>query len=152
VSSRNTATFTVPAPLWDTDPVLDALAARDIAQLFRLVQRETKVSQSHLGVATGLSQAQVSEIISGSRRVSSIDVLTRIASGLGMPSRARITLLLGERNRTTAPVAFEASSAEQQATEQELTARYGDVEAVYPSRTICSTTPPTSVPSAYPST
>ncbi|WP_239170379.1 DUF5919 domain-containing protein [Actinoplanes xinjiangensis] len=134
VSSRNTAVFAVPAPLWDTDPMLDALAARDIAQLFRLVQRETKVSQSHLGVAVGLSQAQVSEIIGGSRRVSSIDVLTRIASGLGMSSRARITLMLGDRNRTTATVPFEAGSAGQQTTDQEFTARYGDVEAVYPSR------------------
>ena len=78
--SPRTATpaFVIPDELWTGEPMLDALAARDIAQVFRLIQRETRVSQTHLGVATGLSQAQVSEIIGGTRRVSSIDVLTRI--------------------------------------------------------------------------
>src|SRR3954454_8901517 len=111
VSPRAATTFAVPAPVWETDAMLDALAARDIAQVFRFIQRETRVSQTHLGVATGLSQAQVSEIIGGTRRVSSIDVLTRIATGLRMPTEARIALLLGDRAHgifTTPPPRSEA--------------------------------------------
>ncbi|MGI5211574.1 helix-turn-helix domain-containing protein [Plantactinospora sp. CA-290183] len=89
--------FAVPDAVWKAPDMLEALAGRDIAQVFRLVQRATRASQTHLGLATGLSQAQVSEIISGGRRVASIDVLARIAAGLAMPNRARMTLFLGER-------------------------------------------------------
>jgi hypothetical protein len=135
VSTRAATTFAVPEQLWETDAMLEALAARDVAQIFRLIQRETRVSQTHLGVATGLSQAQVSEIIGGARRVSSIDVLTRITAGLCMPSDARVTLLLGDRSHLTTPaVPAQADPSTRDATEQALTRRYADVEAVYPSR------------------
>ncbi|MEU4557439.1 DUF5919 domain-containing protein [Actinoplanes sp. NPDC023936] len=113
--------------------MLTALAARDIAQVFRLIQRETSVSQTHLGVATGLSQAQVSEIIGGARRVSSIDVLTRISTGLLMPDAARMTLFLGERPRHPDPATTPSTHA-QAAADLHLTERFSDVEAVYPSR------------------
>ncbi|MEU4422912.1 DUF5919 domain-containing protein [Actinoplanes sp. NPDC024001] len=140
MSTRAAATFSVPEQLWETDAMLDALAARDIAQMFRLIQRETRVSQTHLGVATGLSQAQVSEIIGGSRRVSSIDVLTRISTGLCMPAEARVVLLLGDRSHsaTSAPSGdvFAAQPAPyvQGLAEEALIERFADVEAVYPSR------------------
>src|SRR3954454_14429379 len=111
VSPRAATTFAVPAPVWETDAMLDALAARDIAQVFRFIQRETRVSQTHLGVATGLSQAQVSEIIGGTRRVSSIDVLTRIATGLCMPTEARATFLLGDRTQGITTVSTPPSEA-----------------------------------------
>ncbi|SCE99205.1 DUF5919 domain-containing protein [Micromonospora chokoriensis] len=103
MSVRAATAFTVPPSLWDTTDMIDALAARDIARVFRLVQRATRASQTHLGVATGLSQAQISEIISGTRRVSSIDVLTRICTGLAMPGHARMTLLLGEHPSQATP-------------------------------------------------
>ncbi|GAA4939133.1 hypothetical protein GCM10025331_26320 [Actinoplanes utahensis] len=139
MSSRAGTTFSVPEHLWATDGMLDALAARDIAQVFRLIQRETRVSQTHLGVAIGLSQAQVSEIIGGSRRVSSIDVLTRISSGLCMPTDARVVLMLGDRSHGTAPTTTSsgdviATPYAQTLAEDALTERYADVEAVYPSR------------------
>jgi len=122
--------------------MLNALAARDIAQVFRLVQRETRASQTHLGVATGLSQAQVSEIIGGTRRVGSIDVLTRIATGLRMSDAARMALLLGERSYGRLPVAtpsggmmeFPATAYTRSSEDPGLTDRFSDVEAIYPSR------------------
>ncbi|MGC4813882.1 DUF5919 domain-containing protein [Micromonospora sp. DT228] len=112
--------------MWDTTDMLDALAARDVAQVFRLVQRATHASQTTVGVATGLSQAQVSEITSGARRVSSIDVLTRICTGLSMPRHARMTLLLGEREPAL-------DLAGQQADEA-VRDRCADVTAIYSSR------------------
>lgn len=134
MSPRAATTFAVPAPIWDTDAMLDALAARDVPQVFRLIQRETGVSQTHLGVATGLSQAQVSEIIGGTRRVSSIDVLTRIATGLSMPTAARVALLLGDRSHGVTDTPAPPAQAAPALAEEALTERFSDVEAIYPSR------------------
>jgi transcriptional regulator with XRE-family HTH domain len=135
MASRAATTFAVPPAVWETDAMLDALAARDIAQVFRFIQRETRVSQTHLGVATGLSQAQVSEIISGTRRVSSVDVLTRIATGLCMPTDARVALLLGDRTHgvATSP-APPSDPPSPTVAEEALTDRFSDVEAIYPNR------------------
>jgi hypothetical protein len=80
---------------WETGEVRNVLARRDIAQLFRLVQRATGATQSQLGFCTGLSQAQVSEVISGSRKVISVEVLARISTGLAMPDGLALTLFLG---------------------------------------------------------
>jgi hypothetical protein len=116
--------------------MLDALAARDIAQVFRLVQRETRVSQTHLGVATGLSQAQVSEIICGSRRVTSVEVLSRIATGLCMSSRARVALLLGDRDHEPAlpAVGVPDQRPAGKPGDDVLSERFSDLTAIYPSR------------------
>ncbi|MEU7924177.1 DUF5919 domain-containing protein [Micromonospora sp. NPDC049107] len=126
MSVRTTATLTTDDLLWDTTDMLDALAARNIAQVFRLVQRATRASQTTLGVATGLSQAQISEITSGARRVSSIDVLTRICTGLSMPRHARMTLLLGEREPAPDLAGHQLSTA--------VRNQCADVSAIYSSR------------------
>ncbi|MFI6781948.1 DUF5919 domain-containing protein [Micromonospora sp. NPDC050276] len=147
MSVRAATAFTVPPSLWDATDMIDALAARDIARVFRLVQRATRASQTHLGVATGLSQAQVSEITSGTRRVSSIDVLTRICTGLAMPGHARMTLLLGEHpsqathrpggdggNPTRAISAQEECADRSRPVGEDTRERYSDVTAIYLSR------------------
>ncbi|MEV0214088.1 DUF5919 domain-containing protein [Micromonospora sp. NPDC050695] len=126
MSVRTTTALTTDDLLWDTTDMLDALAARDLAQVFRLVQRATRASQTTLGVATGLSQAQVSEITSGARRVSSIDVLTRICAGLSMPRHARMALLLGEREPAPDLAGQQAGKA--------MRDRCADVTAIYSSR------------------
>jgi transcriptional regulator with XRE-family HTH domain len=60
-----------------------ALAARDIAAVFKLLQR-VGVSQRRIAALTGQSQSEISEILAG-RHVVSYDVLARIADGLGVP-------------------------------------------------------------------
>src|SRR6478735_12267987 len=60
-----------------------ALAARDIAGVFRLLQR-VGVSQRRIAALTGQSQSEISEILAG-RHVVSYEVLARIADGLGVP-------------------------------------------------------------------
>ncbi|WP_433124198.1 DUF5919 domain-containing protein [Micromonospora sp. CA-240977] len=129
MSIRTAPPFSIPHLLWETSDMLDALTARDIAQVFRLVQRATRASQTNLGIATGLSQAQVSEITSGARRVSSIDVLSRICAGLSMPSHARMTLLLGERHR--APTEQGLRHPQLDTVDRD---RLGDVTAIYSNR------------------
>ena len=60
-----------------------ALATRDIATVFRLLQRYG-VSQRRIAAFTGQSQSEISEILGG-RRVVSYEVLVRIAEGLDVP-------------------------------------------------------------------
>jgi transcriptional regulator with XRE-family HTH domain len=61
----------------------DALAARDISSVYRLLRR-VGVSQRQIAAMTGQSQSEVSEILKG-RQVMAYDVLARIADGLGIP-------------------------------------------------------------------
>jgi transcriptional regulator with XRE-family HTH domain len=69
--------------LWLRADMRAVLAARDIAGVFRLLQR-VGVSQRRIAALTGQSQSEISEILGG-RQVVSYDVLTRIADGLGVP-------------------------------------------------------------------
>lgn len=84
--------LSIPAWAWQRDDMQVALRGRDVATLFRLVQRYGGVSQSRLAVATGLLQGRVSEVIKGTRMVTALEVFERIADGLGMPDEARILL------------------------------------------------------------
>lgn len=101
--AKHTERLALPAECWATPEALDALAARDIGYLFRLTQRLTGASQTQIGVATGLSQAQVSEIMSRKRQVTTIDVIARIVTGLAIPEPARNVLLLGDRSLAELP-------------------------------------------------
>jgi transcriptional regulator with XRE-family HTH domain len=91
----------VGAGFWSDPRTLEVLARRDIAALFRAVQRSTGLTQTRLGMLVGLSQAQVSEIVSGGRKVTSVDVLARIVKGLGLPDPALTALFLGDPHAAT---------------------------------------------------
>ncbi len=69
--------------LWQRADMRTALASRDIAMVFRLLQR-AGVSQRRIAALTGQSQSEISEILGG-RQVVSYDVLARIADGLSVP-------------------------------------------------------------------
>ncbi|MEU7570492.1 helix-turn-helix transcriptional regulator [Micromonospora sp. NPDC049240] len=86
----------IPEDVWSHSEVLTALAARDIGGLFRWITSLTGASQSRIGAAVGLEQGYVSRIIAG-RKVTSIDVLERIADGCQMPDQARIMMGLAPR-------------------------------------------------------
>jgi transcriptional regulator with XRE-family HTH domain len=77
------------ADLWDDPEVAEALVSRDIAHLFRFLQRRG-VSQRRIAAHTGQAQSEISEILAG-RTVTSYPVLERIALGLGIP-RGRLGL------------------------------------------------------------
>ncbi|QOC94839.1 helix-turn-helix domain-containing protein [Micromonospora craniellae] len=81
---------------WSHGEVLAALAARDIGGLFRWITSLTGASQSRIGAAVGLEQGYVSRIMAG-RKVTSIEVLERIADGCRMPDHARTTLGLAPK-------------------------------------------------------
>ncbi|MEU0550508.1 helix-turn-helix transcriptional regulator [Micromonospora sp. NPDC005979] len=91
----------IPEDAWSHGEVLAVLAARDIGRLFRWITSLTGASQSRIGAAVGLEQGYVSRIIAG-RKVTSIDVLERIADGCRMPDQARTTMGLAPL-QTAAP-------------------------------------------------
>jgi predicted XRE-type DNA-binding protein len=78
------------APPWYThSDARKALAARDIATVYRMLYRGG-VSQREIARRTGQSQSEVSEIIHGGRQVRDVTVLARrntLARGAARPSR-----------------------------------------------------------------
>ena len=82
----------IPPDFWVRPDVTRALARRDIGALFRLLKQWTGMSQTRIGVATGLYQGRVSYIINDKHKVKSLKKLAEIADGLGMPGHARATL------------------------------------------------------------
>jgi transcriptional regulator with XRE-family HTH domain len=64
--------------------MLMALARRDIASVFRQLQH-LGLSQRRIAARTGQNQSEVGEVLSGTRVVTSYDVLLRIAHGLSIP-------------------------------------------------------------------
>lgn len=70
--------------LYDREDVHQVLAALDIGALYRTLQ-DAGVSQRQIAALTGQSQSEVSDIIAGHRKVENYQVLTRIATGLGIP-------------------------------------------------------------------
>ncbi|AVT32153.1 DNA-binding protein [Plantactinospora sp. BC1] len=92
----------IPDDVWSDHDVRVALVGRDIGALFRLISRLTRASQTRLGAACGLEQGYVSRIMNG-RRVTSIEVLERIADGCDMPDESRMAMGLAPRTRPCRP-------------------------------------------------
>lgn len=83
---RATLRLVINPAVWDDPDMRRALANRDITALFRLLVA-AGFPQREIARCTGQSQSNVSEIIHG-RRVSSYDLLVRIADGLRIPRGA----------------------------------------------------------------
>lgn len=87
----------IRADLWEREDICAALDQRDIGLLFRSLRRYCGASQHRIGTAVELDQGTVCKIMNGERVVTSIDVLERIADGLGMPDDARNRLGLAPK-------------------------------------------------------
>ena len=92
MTERITDPITVPVSLWQRADTSDALRSRDVRRLFHLLRQYAGASQTRLGIACGLTQGKVSEIISGAHRVTTLEVFERIADGLRMPPQARLAM------------------------------------------------------------
>lgn len=87
----------IPDAFWQRPETTTALRERHIGRLFALVGKYTGTSQTRVGIACGMSQGRVSEIVRGKAQVDKLDVFERIADGLDMPDPARIALGLAPR-------------------------------------------------------
>ncbi|MFF4894301.1 helix-turn-helix domain-containing protein [Micromonospora chersina] len=81
----------IPADVWSDRVVCELLSRRDIGGLFCRLIRLTGASQTRIGAAVGLEQGYVSRVLGG-RKITSIEVLERIAKGLDMPDESRVAL------------------------------------------------------------
>jgi hypothetical protein len=93
----------IPDSLWQRPDTIAALRSRDIGRFFALVSQYTGASQTQIGIACGLSQGKVSDIIRGVQQVEKLDRFERIADGLGFPDPARIMLGLAPRAASHPP-------------------------------------------------
>lgn len=87
----------LPPGFWSRADVAAALADRDFGALFRLVAKYSGASQTKIAIAVGMTQGQVSTIMTGNRRVTAIDVAERALDGLDAPDRARVAVGLAPR-------------------------------------------------------
>ena len=94
---------------WARSDVRRSLDRQDIGALFRLLSTHGK-SQTRIATATGLSQNRVSLISRDKQAVTSYALLSRIATGLGMPNHARAWLGLSPRKPAAPRPAVTASS------------------------------------------
>ncbi|MEN8655139.1 hypothetical protein ABCR94_32285 [Streptomyces sp. 21So2-11] len=80
---------TTPGPLnpdvLDRDDVRRALTEHDFGAAFTLIKKWGGISQNRIGAACQLTPGKVSTITSGAQRVTSFDVVCRIADGLRIP-------------------------------------------------------------------
>ncbi|MFE7132762.1 helix-turn-helix domain-containing protein [Streptomyces sp. NPDC057638] len=75
----------VPPELWRRPDIRHALSTHDMGAFLRSFRKHTGTSQSTIGARTGLAQSDISAIERGIRRVTSAEVLARIATGLNIP-------------------------------------------------------------------
>ncbi|MEJ3748458.1 XRE family transcriptional regulator [Actinomycetes bacterium KLBMP 9797] len=88
----------MPDAFWTRQDVREALGQRDFGTVFKLLGKYTGASQTQIAIAVGMTQGQVSTIISGSRQVTAIDVAERALDGMAAPDDARIAFGLAPRN------------------------------------------------------
>ncbi len=77
--------MTRPDPAWWDEPTMrDALACRNVGQIFTFLHRRHGMTQRRIAELAGFAASEVYEIMHG-RQVMAYDVLARIAEGLDIP-------------------------------------------------------------------
>ncbi|WP_206686212.1 FxSxx-COOH system tetratricopeptide repeat protein [Kribbella qitaiheensis] len=89
--------FVVPDDFWNRLETKQALRARDAGALFQLVRKYAGASQTGLTMRTGIAKSEISSIMAGRRRVTSLERFESIADGLNMPDASRVELGLAPK-------------------------------------------------------
>ncbi|WP_187645629.1 helix-turn-helix transcriptional regulator [Streptomyces sp. TRM49041] len=76
----------MPQRVWRDPDVRQALAAWDFGRTSRLVRQRGSLRQEDVAQLTGLSQAFLSMLESGSRRLTNIDKIVEFLAGFGVPA------------------------------------------------------------------
>lgn len=90
----------MPAGFFTSRAMRTALSEHDFGVLFGAIRECTGMSQSQLAALTGLSQARVSEVESGTRRLTGAKLVARISTVFAVPAQ-----LLGFHVDTAEPLA-----------------------------------------------
>ncbi|MET7718098.1 helix-turn-helix transcriptional regulator [Streptomyces sp. NPDC005407] len=87
----------VPAHVWESAEVQLALRERDFGTLCLLVRRLGSLRQDDVATLTGLSQAFLSMLESGDRRLTNIDKIVLLLEGLDVPIELTGPILRGPK-------------------------------------------------------
>ncbi|MFE0178953.1 helix-turn-helix domain-containing protein, partial [Streptomyces sp. NPDC059002] len=79
----------VPAHIWSDGEVQEALNALDFGRLSRLVRKRSGLRQDDLARITGLSQGYLSQLESGTRRLTRLDKSQAFLDALNVPTALR---------------------------------------------------------------
>lgn len=85
----------VPDLAWADEDLQQALVTRDFGRLCRLVRERGALRQEDISSLTGLSQAFLSNLESGTRRLTNIDKIVQLLEGLEVPADLRGMMLFG---------------------------------------------------------
>jgi predicted XRE-type DNA-binding protein len=75
----------VPERVWRNADVQQALATLDFGKATRLIRQHGSLRQEDVAQLTGLSQAFLSMLEAGRRRLTNIDKIVEFLTGLGVP-------------------------------------------------------------------
>lgn len=82
---HKTASPALPAHLIERADVAIACSTHDFATLFVLIKRYGGISQNRIAAALDMSPSRVGEIIHGHRRITTMEVITRISDRFAIP-------------------------------------------------------------------
>ncbi|MEU7205519.1 hypothetical protein [Streptomyces sp. NPDC045470] len=85
MASLNDIPRELPPALLRSAEFVEACRVRDFGLIFQLMYRKTGTPQGRIAVLCDLTPGRVGDVIQGRRRISSIDVIERIADGLRIP-------------------------------------------------------------------
>ncbi|UYB40930.1 helix-turn-helix domain-containing protein [Streptomyces sp. Je 1-4] len=81
----NQHALSVPERVWRSQEIQQALASWDFGKATRLIRQQGSLRQDDIAHLTGLSQAFLSMLESGHRRLTNIDKIVEFLTGLGVP-------------------------------------------------------------------
>lgn len=100
----------VPPHVWALKDVRDALLRRDFGRLCQLVREYGHLRQEDMALLTGLSQAFLSMLESGQRRLTNIDRIIVLLDGLNAPVDITGPMLRPAGAVTSTPMAMSTNS------------------------------------------
>lgn len=92
----------VPPHVWHSKDIRDALAGRDFGRLCRLIREIGSLRQEDMSRLSGLSQAFLSMLESGQRRLTNIDKIIVLLDGLAVPAELTCPMLRMSADKTPA--------------------------------------------------
>ncbi|MEU5002076.1 helix-turn-helix domain-containing protein [Streptomyces sp. NPDC021622] len=87
--------------IWQLPDVRQALVNREFGRMCQLIRRHGGIRQDDIAAITGLSQAFLSMLESGSRRLTNIDKIIQLLDGLRAPSELTGPMLRPSINHQT---------------------------------------------------
>lgn len=100
----------VPMDIWQLPDVRQALVTREFGRMCQLIRQHGGIRQDDIAAITGLSQAFLSMLESGARKLTNIDKIIQLLDGLQAPPELTGPMLRPSTNRQPRGSASTATS------------------------------------------